>query len=237
MSYQIYDTGKIVGAKITHKEFGVGTIKHLENNRIIVEFPGKHHCPYNFKEILKLFDDVPDELLEIIRPEYFRKKNILTEIIGGKNIPMNDIKWLKPRLSGNDEFYIYANYCEKNIRKNKWYRVYSASIYRKARMPEKTLQLTENIKDKDKIYMAAILTTRGGGFFDIDDIEAAEKCAWKALDINKTFHPYNLLGAIYNKKEMYEEAEEYFGIAKTLGAPDKEGDWGFNEEESWNKKE
>lgn len=75
--------------------------------------------------------------------------------------------------------------------------------------------------------VAALLTSRGGAFRDLEDLEQAEACAKRALEYNSNdYHPYNLLGAVcydwtgrYWPSTRIDEGDRYFAEAKRLGSP------------------
>ncbi|HBW58597.1 MAG TPA: hypothetical protein DEF27_12660, partial [Oscillatoriales bacterium UBA8482] len=99
-----------------------------------------------------------------------------------------------------------------------------SSHWRKADQPKKALKATENIiKDfdniKDNKLKSAILTTRGGAFRDISQLDNAEKCARQAIEFQpSSHHPYTLMGAIcYDRYDRY-EGDKWFKKAIERGA-------------------
>jgi hypothetical protein len=61
------------------------------------------------------------------------------------------------------------------------------------------LKLTENLnleKIKENKLKSALLTTRGGAFRDIEELDKAEKCARQAIEYQpNSHHPYTLNGS------------------------------------------
>ena len=96
----------------------------------------------------------------------------------------------------------------------------AASIYRKGKMPEESIRITEDFNNRDNKILSMVKTTRGGAFRDIGDYNNAEKMAKEAIDLNNDdYRPWNLLGAIFIQTGRYEEAFECFKKALDLGKP------------------
>lgn len=121
---------------------------------------------------------------------------------------------------------IEAEFYEVDYQKtgNKWNIPNISSHWRKADQPKKALKATENIiKDFDHIkenkLKSAILTTRGGAFRDIPQLDNAEKCARQAIEFQpSSHHPYTLMGAIcYDRYDRY-EGDKWFKKAIERGA-------------------
>ncbi|OIP67372.1 MAG: hypothetical protein AUK43_19745 [Oscillatoriales cyanobacterium CG2_30_40_61] len=121
---------------------------------------------------------------------------------------------------------IEAQFYEVDYQKtgNKWNIPNISSHWRKADQPKKALKATENIiKDfdniKDNKLKSAILTTRGGAFRDISQLDNAEKCARQAIEFQpSSHHPYTLMGAIcYDRYDRY-EGDKWFKKAIERGA-------------------
>ncbi len=87
--------------------------------------------------------------------------------------------------------------------------------------------LKEHLTSGASGVRSATLTTRGGAFRDLGNLDAAEQCARKAIECARkaidqnraSYHSYNLLGAIYWQRGKAEEGEEYFAYAESVGAP------------------
>lgn len=91
----------------------------------------------------------------------------------------------------------------------------AGSNWRKARQPQRALQITEN-----ETANPYILTMRGGAFRDIEQLDAAEESGKKAIALApEDYHPHNLLGAVYYQRGMPQQGDVYFQKAKDLGSP------------------
>jgi hypothetical protein len=111
----------------------------------------------------------------------------------------------------------YKKYCDP------WYAAEASACWRKKSKPKQALKSTEGVKSAYPGRMAAILTTRGAAFADLEKLPEAEDCAREAIEYQpESYHPYNLLGRIYCKKGLPEQGAEYFNEAKKRGAPAKE---------------
>jgi hypothetical protein len=108
---------------------------------------------------------------------------------------------------------------------NKWNLPNISSHWRKADQPKKALKATENVNFdsiKENKLKSAILTTRGGAFRDLSQLDDAEKCARKAIEYqaSNSHQPYTLMGAIffdrYDRYDRY-EGERWFREAEKRG--------------------
>lgn len=119
---------------------------------------------------------------------------------------------------------IEAQFYEADYQKtgNKWNLPNISSHWRKADEPEKALNATKNVNFdsiKENKLKSAILTTRGGAFRDLDQLDDAEKCARKAIEYQpNSYHPYTLMGAICFQRGQYSEGEKWFEEAIKRGA-------------------
>jgi Flp pilus assembly protein TadD len=67
--------------------------------------------------------------------------------------------------------------------------------------------------------MSALLTTRGGAFRDLGDLDKAKNCAFSAIKLrDKSQHPFNLLGAIFYQEGNPGDGNKYFNEAEKRGA-------------------
>jgi hypothetical protein len=116
------------------------------------------------------------------------------------------------------EFY-EAEYKEN---KNLWNLPNISSHWRKADQSQKALESTSNINFdtiNDKKLKSAILTTRGGAFRDLSQLNRAEKCAKQAIKFQpSSHHPYTLMGAIYFDRGNSYEGHKWFEEAEKRGA-------------------
>jgi hypothetical protein len=125
---------------------------------------------------------------------------------------------------------IEATFYEQEYKRtgNKWNLPNSSSHWRKADKSKQALKLTENIKFdniKENKLKSAILTTRGGAFRDINELNDAEKCAIKAIEYQpNSHHPYTLMGAICYERHQYLEGDRWFEKAIKRGASPRDQD-------------
>jgi hypothetical protein len=105
---------------------------------------------------------------------------------------------------------------------NQWNLPNASSHWRKAGKPKQALKLTENLnfdKIKENKLKSALLTTRGGAFRDIEELNKAEKCALKAIEYQpSSHHPYTLRGAICYEWGEYSKGDYWFEEAIKRGA-------------------
>ena len=84
--------------------------------------------------------------------------------------------------------------------KSLWHLPSASSHWRSAGQPQRALKLTEALnweQIKDKKLKSALLTTRGGAFRDVKELDETEKCARLAIEYQpQSHHPYTLMGAI-----------------------------------------
>lgn len=148
---------------------------------------------------------------------------ILLRIDAGEILQDDQIKWLED----NYLFNTLAIYFQDEYRRTNdpWKLVRASAYLRDASDPSKAIELTSELLGIHSIVgskiKAAILTTRGGAFRDLQDLSAAEQCAKDAIKVNESFQPYNLLGAIYFERGEPEQGEVYFLRALSLGAQSK----------------
>lgn len=110
-----------------------------------------------------------------------------------------------------------------------WNLPNASSHWRKAEEPISALKVTENLdfnQIKENKLKSALLTTRGGAFRDIEELDDAEKCARKAIEYQpQSHHPYTLMGAIYFERHQFLEGERWFNEAIKRGAESEDIDY------------
>ncbi|BAQ66613.1 M48 family metallopeptidase [Geminocystis sp. NIES-3709] len=172
-------------------------------------------------EIQSFTDNSPESQL------YF----ILQKLAQNQRLDAVDIAYLQDKNLFYSDSKIYicfntieAEFYEADYQKtgNKWNLPNISSHWRKADEPKKALNATENInfdKIKENKLKSAILTTRGGAFRDLNQLDDAEKCARKAIEYQpNSHHPYTLMGAIcFDRYDRY-EGERWFREAEKRGA-------------------
>lgn len=125
---------------------------------------------------------------------------------------------------------IEANFYEQEYQRtgNKWNLPNASSHWRKADQPKQALKLTKNLnfdKIKENKLKSALLTTRGGAFRDIQELEQAEKCALQAIEYQRSsHHPYTLMGAICYERHEYVKGDYWFEEAIKRGASPRDQD-------------
>lgn len=111
---------------------------------------------------------------------------------------------------------------------NKWNLPNASSHWRKADRPKQALKLTENLNFdniKENKLKSALMTTRGGAFRDIKELDKAENCAIKAIEYQpNSHHPYTLMGAICYERGEYPKGDYWFAEAVKRGASPRDQD-------------
>lgn len=106
-----------------------------------------------------------------------------------------------------------------------WPLISACSTWRKAKLPSRALEISSKVTTSDQKTMAALLTTRGGAFRDLLDVEEAEKCGEMAIELYPvSYHAYNLMGAIMIQTGKPEQSEHFFTRAIELGSTPREID-------------
>lgn len=154
---------------------------------------------------------------------------ILQRIAKGNQFPKKDVVWLhdKGYLEGelkNEYHRREADFHLKNYAKtkNEWDIVNASSHFRKAHLPQKSLELTDSInlkRIKDIHLKSALSVTRGGAFRDLHQLEDALKNAQKSFSFDSSsFHPCTLYGAIYYETGNFTLGDKWFKKAVENGA-------------------
>jgi tetratricopeptide (TPR) repeat protein len=111
---------------------------------------------------------------------------------------------------------------------NQWNLPNASSHWRKTGKPRQALKLTENLnfdKISENKLKSALLTTRGGAFRDIEELDKAEKCARQAIEYQpNSHHPYTLMGAICYERREYSKGDYWFEEAIKRGASPSDQD-------------
>lgn len=115
-------------------------------------------------------------------------------------------KWLRQsRLSNVLATYYFREY---TIARDPWLLVKSCSALRDAQLPQKAIEISSTAANTPsnipaKAY-SALLTTRGGAFRDLGKLDEAKRAAELAINIFPgSFHPHNLVGAIFYSEGDY----------------------------------
>jgi hypothetical protein len=165
---------------------------------------------------------------------------ILQKLEKGERLEPTEVAWLQEnktewrQLFSGKIFITYhkieATFYEQEYERtgNQWNLPNASSHWRKADRPKQALKLTENLnleKIKENKLKSALLTTRGGAFRDIDELDKAEKCARQAIEYQpNSHHPYTLMGAICFERGEYSQGEYWFAEAIKRGASPRDQD-------------
>lgn len=185
---------------------------------------------HNFEEII----------FKWLKNEYELKYNnkpgsplytILRKLEAGHRLSDDDIVWLESEklLRRPSKVFIAHHTLEALFFENEfqrlkdhWKLASGSAHWRKADEPQKALSLTDNLnykKIKPAKLRAALCTTRGGAFRDIEDLVNAEKCALEAIEYFPDSHnPYTLMGALCYDNGDYGEGDRWFEEAIKRGA-------------------
>jgi len=165
---------------------------------------------------------------------------ILQKLEKGQRLEPTEVAWLQEnktewrQLFSGKIFITYhkieATFYEQEYKRtgNQWNLPNASSHWRKADRPKQALKLTENLnfdKIKENKLKSALLTTRGGTFRDIGELDKAEKCARQAIEYQpNSHHPYTLMGAICFERGEYSQGEYWFAEAIKRGASPRDQD-------------
>lgn len=138
----------------------------------------------------------------------------------------SDCKW----LSDNGFYLVIANgYYFLHLKTgDAWALARSGRYYRLAGCPDAILANTGDgviAVIQDCRARSAVLTNRGGAKRDLSDLQGAESDGLAAVNASPhSFHPHNLLGAIYYQIGQPALGDQYFEKAVTLGATPRHQD-------------
>jgi hypothetical protein len=162
---------------------------------------------------------------------------ILQKLEKQERLEATDVAWLTenrllyPNEKITIEYHtIEAIFYEQEFQrtKNQWNLPSASSHWRKADESQTALKLTDNLdwdRVKDKKLKSALLTTRGGAYRDIQQLNKAEKCAKGAIEYQPdSHHPYTLMGAICYERGQYSDGDYWFNEAIKRGANPRDMD-------------
>ncbi len=141
---------------------------------------------------------------------------VLLQLERHEEISHEDIQWLEQKRL----FTLLAGYFQLNYRRtaNPWSLAKASRYWRDSQRPQRSLAITNDFFTPDNSAMAAVLTTRGGAFRDLMELDKAENCGVRAIMCNpNNKYSYNLLGAVCYQKGDPELGDEYFQKAIYLG--------------------
>lgn len=186
---------------------------------------------HNFEEII----------LKCLKKEYEIKHNndkpdsplypILRKLEAGNRLSDDEVVWLESEelLRRPSKMFIIHHTIEALYYENEFQRINDhwklasgSAHWRKAEEPKKALSLTDNLNYKNikpAKLRAALFTTRGGAFRDMDFLDKAEECAFEAIKHFPDSHnPYTLMGALCYDSGDYVEGDKWFEEAIKRGA-------------------
>jgi len=146
---------------------------------------------------------------------------ILLQLEQQETLSDEDIEWLRAEKL----FVVLGSYFEfmHETTADPWHLIKASRYWRASQRPSRSITITDNYTTQDKVAMAAILTTRGGAFRDLMELDGAEICGLEALKYNqRRHHPYNLLGAVYYQKGNPQLGDSYFETAMAKGGSPKD---------------
>ncbi|MEG5057550.1 hypothetical protein QUB60_04350 [Microcoleus sp. A2-C5] len=162
---------------------------------------------------------------------------ILQKLDKQERLEATDVAWLTenklfyPNEKITIEYHrIEAIFYEQEFQrtKNEWNLPSASSHWRKADEAQTALKLTDDLdwdRVKDKKLKSALLTTRGGAYRDIQQLNKAENCARGAIEYQPdSHHPYTLMGAICYERGQYLEGDSWFNEAIKRGANPRDMD-------------
>ena len=213
-------------------ESEIDWLKQNEREDVITFVQRKYFAILKFKyDVSDYKDNSPDSPLYAI----------LQKLEKAERIESIDVAWLVEenktawhKLFSGKIFIAYhkieATFYEQEYKctGNKWNLPNASSHWRKADEPQRALKLTENLdfdKIKENKLKSALLTTRGGAFRDIEELNEAERCARQAIEYQpSSHHPYTLMGAICYERGDYCEGDRWFEEAIKRGASPRDQD-------------
>lgn len=171
-----------------------------------------------FGPLAQKYGAQPDAVVDGSEPSYLVV--ILQELEETGSLQEVYITWLI-----DHRFYlVLANYHYSKYLKDSdaWALAKSGRYFRQGGCPNIILDhVSEDAvtKIQDGRARSAVLTNRGGAKRDLSDLEGAKKDGLDAISVSpQSFHPHNLLGAIYYQTGQPELGDQHFQKAVSLGA-------------------
>jgi len=200
--------------------------------------PQKHFADLKSKYGVSGYqDNLPSSQLYAILQKLDNGERLDTDVawlLAEKKIPT---RWDEHKLFSGKILQAYhkieATFYEQTYKRtgNKWNLPSASSHWRGAKEPKRALTQTDNLNFdtiKENKLKSALLTTRGGAFRDIGDLDEAEQCARRAIKYQpSSHHPYTLMGAICferHETRKYAEGEYWFKEAIKRGASPRDQD-------------
>ncbi|MFY3383949.1 hypothetical protein [Paracidovorax sp. MALMAid1276] len=152
---------------------------------------------------------------------------VLLKLEAREQLSEDELRWLK----GEKLFNVLATYYRRAFLASgdPWHLVKACSSLRAAGMPRKAIEASEKYADAplqgDQRAFGALLTSRGGAFRDVGNLDAARQSGLSAVETSPTSpHPHNLLGAVCYAAGHPADGDRHFDIAVSLGGNAKASD-------------
>ena len=171
-----------------------------------------------FGPLAQKYGAQPDAVVEGSEPSYLVV--ILQQLEETGSLKEADVNW----LLDNHLHLVLANYYYLAYLKNgdAWDLARSGRFFRQGGCPQTIVNhVSEDTIAKilDGRARSAVLTNRGGAKRDLSDLEGAKNDGLDAVSASpQSFHPHNLLGAIYYQTGQPALGDQHFQQAISLGA-------------------
>jgi hypothetical protein len=162
---------------------------------------------------------------------YPRVMSLLRRVSNGDRLSADDIVWLQTEAEDcwTEELQRAWHTIEAEAltrewerSRNPWDAINASSHWRKAAKPSSALELTEQALAKagtDAKARSALLTTRGGAFRDLRNLDEAKAQGLAAHGLTpRDFRPCTLLGAVHIELGDLVAGREWYLKAEKLGA-------------------
>jgi hypothetical protein len=149
---------------------------------------------------------------------------ILLKIESSFELQSTEIAWMEEEgLYRPLATYYYRQFSKGD---DLWELAKACKYLRKALLPSKAIEISERRLHEESrrpaAAFAALLTSRGGAFRDIGDVESGLIAGERAVQLApQSPHAHNLLGALYLTKGNISEGEQHFDIAASIGGNQK----------------
>lgn len=228
---------------VTHSTFGVGTIVSIDdfvhvqfadgekrfepgllaNGRFFVDMGLPAHL--ETAAIRKQREKSGRERFAELRKEYRADAGdeqdkelqaVLMKVHAGNRLSEAEVEWLETR----GYFAALASLYQKLYRKNKqpWDAIAAGDYWRRDGNAVKALDWLKRVQFNTPREEAARLTLRGLIHRDGGALDRAERCADRAIALEESYQPFNLLGGIALDRGDLEAATAHFERATALGS-------------------
>jgi tetratricopeptide (TPR) repeat protein len=145
---------------------------------------------------------------------------ILQKVDGNIELHKSDINYME----SVKDFGPLAHHSEQQFvrHRNAKSALKACRYWRRACRPDRTIDLSRKIINmtlptwEEDGLKASAWTTCGAAFRDKYELDEAESCAFKAIELEETFYPHRLLGAIYWMGDEHQRGLSHFDRACEL---------------------